>query len=358
VFEVTGLDATGAVDVTEGLRAFLASVPDGSVIRLPAGAKYRVEGVFLVQNRRDLTFEGNGATIFATTSGATAPYPTSMFKPLWPRKRVHIAVLGGGGHVFRNLNIVGPHANAGGLRDYIPQLEAQHGFDILGVDGLEMDHVSIRNVYGDFVHLGNFGTGVIDTATGLQTRAWSKNIYIHDSHFQGAGRQGIAFTATEDVRIERNYIGNVSRSMLDIEPDGDRAGIRRLMVRDNTFGPAINHFLAGHGSKGASEDVTVENNRLQNARMIISTENEGNRRKNWRIVGNVSDRITGTPVPLMRFYLIDGLVVRGNVQTLNPNQPTIGVYVSDSCGVDVGGNSFPGATAEYDVGATAAACTQ
>ena len=39
------IDATGATDVTEPLNAYLAGLPDGSVVTFPAQARYRVEGV-------------------------------------------------------------------------------------------------------------------------------------------------------------------------------------------------------------------------------------------------------------------------------------------------------------------------
>ena len=52
------IDSTGATDVTAELVAFIASVPDGSTISFPAGARYRIEKSLIIEGRHDLTFEG------------------------------------------------------------------------------------------------------------------------------------------------------------------------------------------------------------------------------------------------------------------------------------------------------------
>src|SRR4051794_30833598 len=54
------IDGTGTTDVTSQLQSFLNGVPDGSTIELPAGGRYRVEGTLTLQDRHDLTIEGNG----------------------------------------------------------------------------------------------------------------------------------------------------------------------------------------------------------------------------------------------------------------------------------------------------------
>ena len=63
------IDATGATDVTDALQDFLATVADGSTIAFPEGGQYRVDGSIGINTKRNLTIEGNGATVFATTEG-------------------------------------------------------------------------------------------------------------------------------------------------------------------------------------------------------------------------------------------------------------------------------------------------
>ena len=61
------IDPTGREDVTTELNTLFAGLAPGTTLSFPAGARYRVEGVLLVLNRRDVTIDGNGAT------GAKAP---------------------------------------------------------------------------------------------------------------------------------------------------------------------------------------------------------------------------------------------------------------------------------------------
>src|SRR5574343_814223 len=65
------IDATGATNAAAALQTFLASVPDGSGITFPAGGIYRLDRGISLQNRHNLVFEGNGATLRLDGSGAS-----------------------------------------------------------------------------------------------------------------------------------------------------------------------------------------------------------------------------------------------------------------------------------------------
>lgn len=338
VVSSSAIDATGQSDVTQDLLALFASVRDGGTVRLAAGAQYRVEGPLVLENRHNLTIEGNGALLFATTTGENVTPPRGL-QHKWPRKRAHLVVIGGGGLVVRNLQIRGAHSNGGANGDYVEGLEGQHGIALRGVQGAELDRVRITDVYGDFVYLGAYG--------GARS-AWTRNVRIHDSHFERNGRQGFGITAAEDVLLENNYIGDIRRTALDIEPNDESDGVKRLTVRKNTFGAIGNHFLAGHGKKGTIEDIAIEEN-VVHAKMRVSTHPAGNRRRNFRIVNNTSDHIVGLPLPLMTLNRIDGVMVRGNELLLNPNRAMTGVRVTQSCSVDIGGNTFTGALKEFEI---------
>jgi hypothetical protein len=332
-FRPVGIDQSGMVDVTRPLLDFIASVPDGATIQLPAGARYRVEGSLLIEDRSGLTIEGNGAVLFASTDGGHLTPPNEL-KHKWPRKRAHLIFHGGSDIVLRNLTIEGAHYEAGS--EYVVALEGQHGIILRGVQGAELDRVRVTDVYGDFVYLGSHGG------------KWASDIHIHDSHFERNGRQGVAFTAAEDVLLENNFIGDVQRTALDIEPNGEQGGARRLTIRDNTFGAIGGHWFAGHGKVGTIEDITLERNTVH-AKMQVSTNVFGQRRKNIRIIDNVSTRKVGSPAPLMALHLVDGVEVRGNVHMFNEGRRMTGVYVTQSCDVQVSGNNFQGAAAEFDI---------
>ncbi|MGH8984206.1 MAG: right-handed parallel beta-helix repeat-containing protein [Acidimicrobiia bacterium] len=307
------IDRTGRADVTSQMQQFLASVPDGSVIEFPRGARYRMEDTLEVRDRRDLTFEGHGATVFATTEG--------------DRERSQWRIVGGAGIVFRNLIVRGANPQ-GGIEEeaYRDDLEAQHGFEIAAVRNLELDRVTVTDVYGDFVLVGP-----------NSPLTWSQNIWIHDSSFARNGRQGIAVTAGRNVVIERNDIRQTRRSTFDLEPNTARGGAERIHILDNTVGVGRLLFLASHGN-GPVNDVVVSGNKLNGHVLnidVVPAEND--RRARFWITDNTSS--TSSVTTPMRFWQIDGVVIRDNTQPVE-RASEVGVRLNDVCGARITGNDF------------------
>jgi hypothetical protein len=331
------IDSTGASDVTAALNSFFASVPNGSVIQFKPGGRYRVEGTLKLSERSGLTFEGGGATIVATTPG--------------DRDRRHWAIVGGSRIVFRNLIVKGANPAAGtGDAAYNSTKEAQHGFDFQGVAGVELDRVTVTDVYGDFVYLGK------KVVTG---GAWTSGVRIHDSHFERNGRQGISVTGAQDVVIERNWIGQTRRATFDLEPNGEGWGMRRVSIINNQVGPGRLNFVSGHGGPSPVEDVTISGNKLTGKAMNMSfSAPAGTRRARIRVIDNVSDTGYGnTGGAAIYFARIDGIEVRGNVQRLQAGRNMAGVETSESCNAVVQGNTFSGAATDARIGAFTCAPT-
>lgn len=327
------IDRTGLTDVTQPLLDFVAGVPDGATISLPAGARYRVEGSIDIAYRHGLTIEGNGARIFATTPG--------------DRTRRHVRVLGGSDIVIRNLVVEGANPFAGvGEAAYHRDREAQHAFEFIGVDGAELDRVRASDVYGDFVYVGKDNS----------TQQWGRNIWVHHSVFERNGRQGVAVTAGEHVLIEHNVIAEVRRATFDLEPNTARGGAIDITVRNNQIGRGRLLFLAAVGQAGRVEDVRVVGNTLTGKAMNVNVvAPDGSRRARILIADNVSDRKFGSMTGrLMEFQGIDGLTVTNNYQQMQAGRDMVGVRVSNSCDVVVAGNAFPDGRAESDI--TPGAC--
>src|SRR5437868_11291535 len=189
------IDSTGATDVTAPLLAFFVQVPDGSTIAFPAGGRYRIEGTLALENRHDLAFEGNGAQFFATTQG-------NRTRSMW---RLDF----GSGLTFRDIVVKGANPKAGtGPGAYVSTLEAQHGFDVEGTDGVHLQGVTVTDPYGDFVNIDK------------QKRIWAQNVTVRDSTFARSGCQGMAITGARSVVSEHKNISDVARSTFDVEPDG------------------------------------------------------------------------------------------------------------------------------------------
>jgi hypothetical protein len=232
----------------------------------------------------------------------------------------------------------GAHPNPGPNGDFVSALEAQHGINLWSVQGAEIANVTITDVYGDFIYIGNQG-GTL-----------SKNIYVHDSHMARNGRQGIGIVGAEDVLFERNVINDVRRSQIDIEPNGTSGGAHRITFRNNKFGAARLNWLANAGGCAPVSEIVLENNTLSDQAMKVHVKPPlGCRRGPFRITGNYSAFGHGSLVPLMQFLGVDGLTVRDNYQLLNPNRDMIGVYAEETCNVNVGNNTFPNALHELVV---------
>jgi hypothetical protein len=314
------IDGAGNTDVTAQLQQFIDSVPDGSVVEFPRGARYRVDGTIQLRSRANLTFEGNRATIFAATTGA--------------RDRAQWAITGGSRLVFRNLVVRGANPE-GGIGDaaYREDLAFQHGFTLGGVDGLDLDHVTVSDVYGDFVYVGPDKAGT-----------WSQNVWIHDSIFTRNGRQGIAITAGRNVVIERNRISNTRRSTFDFEPNTKRGGAENIHVLSNEVGRGRLLFVASHGN-GPVNDVVITGNKLDRVLSVDVKSPGGDRRSRFWVTGNKSS--TPADHRPMLFIRVDSVVVSDNVQPVN-RKGQAGVGLDDVCGARVEGNDFGSGTPATD----------
>ncbi len=318
----TGIDATGTQDDTAALQELIDGLPDGSTLSFAPGGRYRIEGTLHVQKKRDLVIEGNGALFFATTTG--------------DRGRSQWSFEGGSNIVVRNVIVKGanPHGGAGS-GGYVMTLEAQHAFNIWSTDGLELSHVTATDTYGDFVYVG---------------RQWGRlatNIYVHDSTFLRSGRQGISVTGGDGVRIIHNVINDIQRSTFDLEPNGATWGALNVDIEYNTIGIGRLNLLSSAGT-GPVSNVTFAHNRLNRPVHMVVRANDGGRRGPFTIKDNVATQVWGSAEgsAALSFANVDGLTVAGNTIPLQDGRGDYGVKATNSCGVVIRGNSFPGAVTD------------
>ena len=304
------IDSTGKTDVTNALQSFIDNADNGDLVRFHHNGHYRVEGTLFVTDKT-LTFDGQNATIFATTRG-------TLERSQW-------WITGGGGIVFRNLIVRGANPFAGTSdKAYDPRYEKQHGFRIEGVDGIELSHVTVTDVYGDFVYVARY----VDTP--------STNVWIHDSTFTRNGRQGISLIAADGVIIERNNFSETRRGTIDLEPNGPNQVDSNIFILNNTIGTGRLFFIASHG-KGPVSNIVVSGNQLHKHSMTIDVVPIPNqRRANWIVTNNTSDTSSNTrPI---RFMYTDGLLVSGNTQPVAGKVAPVELdYV---CGAQITNNVF------------------
>lgn len=332
------IDATGTSDVTDELQSFIEGVPDGSIVRMAPGGRYRVEGTIFLAGRTDIEWDGAGATIEATELVDTNRRNISLVESSW----IYI----------HDLTIRGVNPEPGVLdRDH----QFEHGIWIDGGSDIEIAEVTIENPLGDCVYLG-LGDGHLP---------WAERVTFRDSVCRGAGRNGVAIIGGRDVLIERNTFERIGLHAVDIEPnrtDGRGGteevrpvqGARDVAVIENTIvGPIDGYFVAANGW-GAIDGLSVIDNVLEGAPLRITVQplpDSGFIRSGVVVRGNRSDApYETTDGAAMRFTRNVDLTVRDNVGPLSGGGAAL-IEIRDSCRVDIGGNEFPGGELEVRGGA-------
>lgn len=321
-----------STDVTDPLVAFIAEVPDRATVSFGPDACYRIDGTVQVVDRQGLTFDGNGATFKAVEQGDGS------------RKQWEFT--GGGGFTIRDLTVVGANPN-GGPDGYEDEFAFQHGMNFEGVEGVRISNIAVTDVYGDFLRFGK--------NQGKDNRGTS-DVIVTGSRFERGGRQGVSFTAASDITIEGNTLDGVARSVFDIEPNNSDGGAERLRLIDNDLS-AWGNLVLPIGGRGVVAGIELLGNRLYGKQLDVLVKDPreqqkgdggGTRREDISIIGNVSDTPSGQTA--VNLTMVDGAVVRDNVQPFEPGGGTVAVRISQSCGVTIESNTFDGAavTVEQD----------
>jgi hypothetical protein len=315
-----GIDASGATDVTEQLQALFDRTPDGGTVRLARGGSYRVDGTIFLRDRRNLVIDGNGARIFAGTTG----------EPV----RNQFQIRGGSGIKVRNLEIQGAHPH-GGLDGYVPEFEFQAGITIAGVTDIEIDRVNIHDTYGDFIFIDRLKERDDQDTVG---------VWIHDSTFARNGRQGIAVIDGRDIVIERNRFTDMARGTVDLEPVGELA-VENVHIIDNQVGPGQLLFVPMAGGAPVNR-VVIARNQLHGRVLSVSAKTpEGQRRRGFWVVDNTTDApANGPPV---EFFRVDGASVHGNRQPVTAEGRAL-VTTTDTCDIAVSDNDVAPGTRQLE----------
>lgn len=246
------IDATGLDDVCpadgSGLQKWLASIPNGSVIRGTDGARYRCDYGVSLDNRWNLTFTG-GVTLFTDYDAEQSTDSN--------RKAFRLLEFGRGG----NISIDGwtfRGSRPDSAENYVVAKETQHGLEFNGTNGVTLRNIRVEHVWGDWVNV-SFSNS--KWGEGLFVSEPSRHVSISYSQFLNAGRQGIAMTGLYDARIHNNTFDGVQRSLWDFEPGGRWEWIQDVDIYSNQIlGRVRNNVAAGHGSGLWVQNVTIRDN--------------------------------------------------------------------------------------------------
>lgn len=141
--------------------------------------------------------------------------------------------------VLRNFTMIGRNPFAGtGDPAFDGRYEAQAGVNVSGTDNVELDNLTISDIYGDFFYVSSY------LAHGTNLAA---NVWIHDCTLARNGRQAFTLQGCNVVRINNNDVRNVRRAMFDIEPTGPNEALTSVEIDHNFFGAHRLLFMAASG---------------------------------------------------------------------------------------------------------------
>ncbi len=311
-------------DVTADLLAWIASVGDGSTLRFAPNGCYRIDRTLRIEDRNHLTFDGNGATFKAMTSGRE-------LGPSAARTRSQFKFVDGSDILVQNLTVVGANPHAGTYDDsYVADLEAQHAFEIGGTRNIVLDRVHASDVYGDFVYVG----------------APSSHVTVQNSTFTRNGRQGWTVAGGEYVTFDNNIISETRRATIDMEPNSSESAQRHITFSNNIVGPGRLFFLSCGGAPAQTQDVSIVNNHLTGRALTVHVWGDPGVRSDFTVTGNTSDDgASQSGGGVIYFHGTSNVVVANNVQPVQPDRGISGVSLESATNVTVTGNTFPDAVA-------------
>ncbi|MFN8519372.1 MAG: right-handed parallel beta-helix repeat-containing protein [Chloroflexota bacterium] len=305
------IDHDGSRDVSSQLQRFVNGVPNNSRIVFRARGVYRLDDGLVLLNRRNLVFDGNGATIRARGSGSR------------PMDSPFALMHNDQGITIRDFKLVGNNPDAGTARAYHGGAEHLAGVYLGGAKDILIEDVSIRDFYGDCVYIGASGT------------TWSRGVTFQDSSCTRTGRHGVGLIAGRDVLIQRVRFDKVGFMVVDIEPDRAVDGAADVVIRKNTVGSygLTNRYVcwfvaASAGARGATvRRLTIAGNK------VTGVGRAGYDGKAWAISVIIDGRIGPR----------SSIVIRGNRSSRTVARTDHGapILIRNASGVTITGNRQP-----------------
>jgi len=254
-------------DVTDAMQAWLNSVPSGAILMGPEGVaapRYRCDRLLEVTGKWDWEWAGN-VTIFTKLNvSRTYEYLGTKIR----QRFRHISIILGGHHMVTT----GTGWRVEGCRTedqgYSDAFNAQHGWDIVGVNGFKMIGVTgtvdtrgsghaVKHVAGDFVYLGgaNYKAG-----NELHVYLPANRVEIAYNNFERCDRMAHGITVANRVRIHHNSYDDIKRSGIDVEPSGTEEWTEDIKVTDNTWSRISNYWLNIAGNSRYNHIIEFDDN--------------------------------------------------------------------------------------------------
>jgi hypothetical protein len=241
------IDSTGSSDVTSDLQAWLNSVPDGSQLVVPPGARYRIDGTLSIRGKRHWTI---------TCPKGTKPVFTGEAVE-GGRERAQWFLDDCEDIMFHRIRAEGSN------RRYVYNvaLESQSAWWIAGCKRVELSACEAEWTYGDFVQVQ--GDTIKDVG-----HPHADGVWIHDCTTRHIGRIVLVTNNVHNVLFEKNRCYENERSFWDAEPNFRDQQVQHVFIQDNVIGSseaASAHFEASGGkpTDRPVQDIIVQRNQFE-----------------------------------------------------------------------------------------------
>jgi hypothetical protein len=206
------------MDGDAAITAAIGSCPDGSTVIFPHNASYTIADRIEVKNRTDLIIDGNGSTF---TNRRPPAIPNGVHKPNWWLETNTDLVI-------KNMTVIGAF-DASIPRPGAPpiwhNMQWEHGFTVVGGNGIWIQDVVVNNVWGEFV--------CTQPVAGLEGRGGEpRNVHIERLTGSGAGRNGVAFVGCVSCWLENSTLANLFFFGVDLEPDVPNELVQDIHIRN------------------------------------------------------------------------------------------------------------------------------
>jgi len=285
------IDHTGATEVSAALNAFIATVPDGSIISFPTNAIYKLHISLYISGRNNLIFEGNGTTLQVDAAAdGTSAYASPFFLGIANGSNTDI--------VIHDFILIGNSPTPG---IFIPGSEGQSNIHASSTTRLEIYNVTGSASHADFVDASN-----------------DNGLWVHDCHVITAGRNCFSAEWSDwDVLVENCAFDVSGFITFDIEPYDESSVCSNITFRNCTVGTFHNYFFASLNGNGSTIDkIVVDGNTVTGGSLkTLANQNGAVRMTRIAFTNNKGGRAAAGSV--LQFSHVDGLTVTGNVQPLS-----------------------------------------
>jgi len=290
------IDHTGATDVTAALNAFIATVPDGSIIDFAEeDAIYKISAYLTIQQRSNLILEGNGWTTLNNVANANVggSQLKSFFFNYWPASN--------GAHHITIRNFIATAASPAPGTFQAGEFASFAHF--MAGEFLEVTGIVGSGFFGDFVTINED----------------SHYVWVHDNTIANVGRNNVSVVCGNQILVEDNAFGTAGYTTFDIEPEaGSVANCTNITFRRNTCGTWTNSFVSADGvasGKIVSGVVIADNTVTGDSLLTVMGIYGSARLSNLSFTGNITN--TSAAGPVLRFQNVDGVLVSDNTQALS-----------------------------------------